>query len=181
VSENPLMPSIYTGLAAKSASGRRRYGCPKGVALPDPRAAETQTAVALFGGGNWTSVPQINGGTRFDAGSGTEIPIISSEGNLSGGSAGFSAIMPVPRVFFADRMYFRGTGSWFDGSASGNVPIRATNVAQTYITPNPNGGSTGIFAGATGQTVNIDTSGHIIDVSLGIRKDLNAFPRASPS
>ena len=38
-----------------------------------------------------------------------------------------------------------------NGNASASEPIGGTNVANTYITPNPIGGSTGIWLGASGM------------------------------
>jgi hypothetical protein len=65
--------------------------------------------------------------------------------------------------------YINIAGSSFDGTGNGSVPIGGNNVAFTYLFPNPISGSTGIFAGATGQQVKISSDGRLIDVSFGLQ------------
>lgn len=144
--------------------------CPPKTAVPATTAATAQTTVAISGGASQARVPQIKGGTQFDPGSGTEIPIVSSDGTITGGNFRLSINVPTPQnVLWGDYFYVSGGGSWFEGSANGSVPIGATGVAQTYIFPNPESGSTGILAGATGQDVRIDSDGHVIDISMGLK------------
>ena len=159
-------------LARRRAAELRAEGCPKGVA----RTVRSAWSFDVTGGASQVAVPQVQGGTRFDPGSGTEIPIASSASNLTGGSASFTLNAPTPNILWGDYFYISGGGSWFDGNSDGSVPIGATNVAQTYIFPNPASGSTGVFAGATGQAVQIDSSGHVIDISLGLKNDGLSLP-----
>lgn len=169
-----------TDLARRRAAELRAEGCPKGLAR-FVRSPLDFLSLEIAGGASRATVPQINGGTQFDPIAATEIPIISSASRLTGGGGGFSATAPTPdNILWGDYFYVRGSGSWFDGSANGSVPIGATGVAQTYIIPNPASGSTGILAGATGQTVQIDTDGHIIDVSFGVQSGLPGIPNTGP-
>jgi hypothetical protein len=54
----------------------------------------------------------------------------------------------------------RGGSLWGDASAA--VPVGGANVAYTYLFANPATNTTGVFAGATGQSVRIRTNGEFI-------------------
>jgi hypothetical protein len=148
--------------------------CPPRTAATGAGAAivsASRTTVTVSGGGSRASVPQVQGGTQFDPVQNREVPITLSDGRLTGGSANFAVTGPTQNVLWGDYFYVSGGGSWFDGNATGQVPAGATGVAQTYIVPNPVSGSTGILAGATGQTTQIDSDGRVIDISVGLRKE----------
>jgi hypothetical protein len=109
----------------------------------------------------------VQGGTKFDPVSGTEVGIIKSQKYMTGESGAFSGQTAVPNGLWGDRLQFHSMYGRFNGSAQGSVPIGGGNVAQTYIEPLP-GGSTGIFAGNTGQTVNIQSKGQQFDTMVAL-------------
>jgi hypothetical protein len=128
--------------------------------------------ISIGAGAIWTRPPQVQGGTRFDAATGTEFGILKSDRTLTGPSGTLYAQFPMPasNSRWGDYSHVNISISYsrFDGSAQGSVPIGGDNVAQTYIIPNPVSGSTGIFAGATGQSVNIQSNGHYFDAVFGL-------------
>ena len=146
--------------------------CPRRTASADLR----QFGMVVGGGATGVDLPQVKGGTQFDPISGTEIPIARSASTLTGGGGHFFVSIPTNQnTLWGDYFYVNASGSQFDGSGNGSVPIGGNNVAFTYLFPNPISGSTGIFAGATGQQVQIGSDGHLIDVSFGL-KDVTPLP-----
>jgi hypothetical protein len=136
----------------------------------DPANEFRQGGVVVGGGATWADVPQVKGGTQFDPISGTEIPIARSANVLTGGGGHFFATIPTNQnTLWGDYFYINAAGSGFNGNGNGSVPIGGNNVAFTYLFPNPISGSTGIFAGPTGQQVKIGSDGHLIDVSVGLK------------
>jgi hypothetical protein len=132
--------------------------------------------MVVGGGATGVDLPQVKGGTQFDPISGTEIPIARSASTLTGGGGHFFVSIPTNQnTLWGDYFYVNASGSQFDGSGNGSVPIGGNNVAFTYLFPNPISSSTGIFAGATGQQVQIGSDGHLIDVSFGL-KDVTPLP-----
>jgi len=133
--------------------------------MPAPGAACDQG-----GGATWVDVPRVKGGTQFDPISATEIPVAYSANVLTGGGGKLFATIPTNgNTLWGDYFFINASGSAFDGSGSGFVPIGGAVVAFTYLYPNPISSSTGIFAGASGQQVRIRSAGHLIDVSLGLK------------
>jgi hypothetical protein len=158
--------------ASRAAHELGLEGCPRRSVSADLR----QFGVVIGGGGTWVDVPQVKGGTQFDPISGREIPIAKSASTLTGGGGHLFATIPTNQnTLWGDYFYINAGGSTFDGKGGGAVPIGGNNVALTYLFPNPISGSTGIFAGATGQQVKVGSDGHLIDVSLGL-KDVTPLP-----
>ena len=158
--------SLDQGRAERAERRLKAEGCPRRTVSVDLR----QVGMLVGGGATWVDIPQVKGGTQFDPIAGREIPIARSANTLTGAGGHFFATIPTNQnTLWGDYFYINASGSGFDGKGSGSVPIGGNNVAFTYLFPNPSSGSTGIFAGATGQQVHISSDGHLIDVSLGLK------------
>jgi hypothetical protein len=138
------------------------------------RPPQQHIQVTASGNATGMSVPQVSGGTVITPGG--EKPISNSSSRLKGGGMSLELWKEIdPRGFriwkTINRLRFYVSGSYTtaDGSSSGAVPAGGDGVAQTYIVPNPDGGSTGVNAGATGQSVTTDTDVKSYDLSTGFR------------
>ncbi len=147
--------------------------CPPKTAVTVPDAGGTQFSLGFDY--ITTRLPQVQGGTRFDAGAGTEVGILKSDRYLMGEGVSFSGQTAVPGNFHDAYLYWSSVFSRVDGSTQGSVPIGGDNVAQTYIFPNPFTDVTGINAGATGQSVSIHSEGHQLDTVIGFLMPVTHF------
>lgn len=142
-------------------------------AIPDCPGAPPAVRINATGRATGTSVPQVNGGTVFSGGG--EKPILLGPHWLHGGGGSFAIEVPMEGIhldavrFGSVRFFLRGAFDSVDGMSSGGVAAGTDNVAQTYIFPNPASGSTGVNAGATGQSVSIDSRVLNYDAIAGIR------------
>lgn len=152
--------------------------------LAGRRPGQIQVSV----GGTATSIqaPQIGGGTQSAGGS--ESSILRTSRWLHGSGADFNFQWELAREYLevasflepylayarAVRFFMRASYQSTNGSESGSVPVGGNSVAQTYLFPNPDGGSTGVSAGATGQSVTASTDTRVYDVSPGLQFDLGA-------
>jgi hypothetical protein len=131
------------------------------------------TRVSPSIGVNQIWVPTVSAGTQFDPGLGREVPIARSDRTLTGESAGMFVKIPLPQSvpILGQSLIINGSVGWFEGLSRGEVPVGATGVAFTYLFPNPVSGSTGLFAGATGQRVAINTEGRTIDLAVASKRE----------
>ena len=116
----------------------------------------------ISAGGNFVDVPTINAGTQFNGV--TEVPITTTESNLNGYSvSGGATLRGNFGLFNRVRVDLRYAEA--DGSSNGFVPIGGNNVAYTNLFPTSSG-STGVAAGATGQSVATKTEAEAFEASL---------------
>lgn len=137
------------------------------------RSAEPRLFPQIAMGGSATSmnVPTINAGTVFTGGA--ERPIITSAGRLTGGGGFLS--FSTPGAGPIQNFVFTGTFDQANASNNGFVAPGTSGVAQTYIIPNPVSGSTGINAGATGQTVSTETQWREFSGTIAARSEMTDY------
>jgi hypothetical protein len=144
------------------------------VRAPDEPFIVSGGGITIVIDGHYTraNVPTLSGGTQFDPALLKEVSIVKSPGVLNGGGGGGTIVVPLRG---GAKLFTNFRVSDFDGTSTGLVPIGGNNVAQTYIFPNQVSGSTGIAAGATGQSVSISSQGQFIDVATGVTWDYPAL------
>jgi len=161
--------------------------------VADLRHLRTAPLVQLTAGAtaNAMTVPQLAAGTFFNGVA--EAAILNSARSLNGGGGFISLQYELARDYLALahlvrshlafahalRLFIHGSYNTASGSANAGVAAGTDNVAQTYIVRNPASTSTGIFAGATGQAVTIDTKVDTYNWAAGIQVDTSAMPLAN--
>lgn len=144
-----------------------------------------QIQLSAGGTASWMQTPQIGGGTQSAGGSESSILLTSRWLHGSGAYFNFqwqlaeflqTAGFVQQYLAYANAIQFFIKASYQSahGSESASVPVGGNSVAQTYLFPNPDGGSTGISAGATGQSVTASTDARVYDVSPGLQFGLGA-------
>jgi hypothetical protein len=143
-----------------------------------PRVSAKALGVEFLAGATARHVPQINAGTVFTGV--TESPIAQSTDRLSGGS--FGARFKTAESFgpFPGRVTFSFNYYDVSGSSFGSEPRFGRPVATTYLVPNPTNSSTGLGAGASGQSVSINTQAQGGDIVIGTQLRLPFLPDLGP-
>ncbi len=121
--------------------------------------------INISGGANYDFVPRINAGTQFNGV--TEVPITTTDSRLTGSSFSGGATFNLNLgIFNRARVDLRYAEA--DGSSNGFVPIGGNNVAHTNLFPTSSG-STGVAAGATGQSVATKTEVDAFEASMMLK------------
>jgi hypothetical protein len=151
----------------------------------DPRdRPQLAGSVGMIGGN--IGISSVGVGTQFDATLGKEREIIFTPRNLTFAGAVAEVEAPlsrllgddVPSIFSQMSFYAQLKGYSMWGHANGVVPVGANNVAFTNLFPNPATGTTGVLAGATGQSIDVKVNGEALQLTAGLKW---AGPRLSES
>ncbi len=127
-------------------------------------------ALNVQAGGNVSWAPRVSGGTIIPqlGVAGTELPLVWGPRTLTGASFSMDAkiplsITPLDREWtFMPRILY----GYADGSASGMIAPGGVFTGRTYLLPNPATGTTGVFYGATGQAIDIESHTHQFGADL---------------
>jgi hypothetical protein len=166
---------------AREREARFQTRCPPGTpgaALPGTQPG-TGYALDIRPGGTVTWTPQVPGGTIFTRfGDPTSaMPLAWSGSTLSGGGVRIDAKIPLGDPFgtrrdwiFTPRVHYGYAEAHASGAVAPRGPAGSTTTVgpftgRSYLSPAPDG-TTGLFYGATGQAVDIDSHTHQFGLDL---------------